>query len=590
MIIERLAAFRAKMQSHDIAAYIIPSTDPHQSEYLPEYWSCRAWLSGFTGSAGLMVVTSTKAGLWTDSRYFLQAETQLEDTTIDFHKVLDRSKAYYLDYLCQELKSGDKVGLCPLLFSKLQIERIKKHLSDCGIEVVLSEDLFEEVWIDRPSLPTETVFDHPIEYAGESRAKKIEVVRTEMTSYGVGNYLVSTLDDIAWLLNLRGRDIRLNPVFMSYLLICKEKTYLYINADKVESELKAELEDVQIYIREYAEISNDLKALESTDSLLLDARSANYSLYQALGHLKVTEGKNIVKHLKSKKSKTEVRHIENAMIKDGVALCHAFHWLEQEIENRTVSEYDFAVKLAACRGEQADYYGESFDAIVGYKSNGAIIHYRPEKDQSAMISKDGVLLVDSGGQYIDGTTDITRTFCLGEVTPEFSKAYTQVLKGFITLDNAVIPEGTNGGQIDILARQYLWASGKNYSHGTGHGVGYFLNVHEGPQGISPGRSMGATTPLEQGMITSNEPGYYVEGQYGIRIENVILCQPSEYENFLSFRSLTMYPIETKAIDKSIFSKEEQKWLNDYHQNVYDRLSPYLNAELKAWLQEKCQSI
>ncbi len=590
MIKERLALLRGYMKSNGIDACIIPSSDPHQSEYVATHWESREWISGFTGSSGLVIVTESEAGLWTDSRYFIQAEDQLKDTGIELHKVIKRSEPVHLYWLRDNLAKGSRVAIDGTLFSKSQYDRILKILKENDIEVTVSGDLFLSIWKDRPDLPVAKVFSHDIEYAGISRAEKITEVKAEMESNNAEYMLVSTLDDIAWLLNIRGSDIRLNPVVISYLLIGLDKSYLFINKEKLHSEIAAQLESDNVYIKPYSAISQALSQLDDSSTILLSKNTTSVAMYQKVTGIIKHDKKSIISHLKGIKNPTECDNYRRCMVRDGVALTHAFMWLEAELQQRGVPEYEFADVIANCRSKQAHYHDESFDAIVGYKGNGAIVHYRATEEESSTILNQGALLVDSGGQYLDGTTDITRTISLDEPSEDFKQAYTNVLKGMIALTMSRFPDGTTGAQLDVLARQHLWSSGMNYLHGTGHGVGFFLNVHEGPQGFSTGATAQAQTAIQPGMVTSNEPGYYLEDHYGIRIENLILCVESEYEKFYQFETITYFPIEIRSINYEIMTKAEIGWLNDYHATVLDKLSPHLDENAQKWLVEKCRSI
>jgi Xaa-Pro aminopeptidase len=590
MIPSRLTQLRAFMIDKGLSACIIPSSDPHQSEYVATHWDYREWISGFSGSAGLVIVMRDSAGLWTDSRYFLQAEDQLKGTGIDLHKVYKRSIPGHLYWLRDKLNEGDRIAIDGKLFSKSQYDSIENVMKAKRIEIKTDIDFVNATWTNRPTKPTAKIFSLDIKYAGVSRSDKLRQIQQLIQEREVNCMLVSKLDEIAWVLNLRGSDVRLNPVFVSYLIIDREASYLFVDGTKLDQELTEELIADKVHIKPYDALGAFLSGLEKTQKVLFHSYSDSIDSYNQIGcEIKLSKD-SIIENLKSKKNPTECSNFRQSMIKDGVALTHAFVWLEDELKNRGVSEYEFAKKIASSRSQQALYHDESFDAIVGYKGNGAIIHYRPEKETCAMIENNGILLVDSGGQYYDGTTDITRTICFDQPTAESKISYTAVLKGMISLSMAVFPIGTTGSQLDALARQHLWAVGKNFLHGTGHGVGFFLNVHEGPQGILSGVTSRAQKAFEIGMITSNEPGYYLTDQYGIRIENLTLCVPSEDEGYLKFETITLFPIETKMINFASMTKMEIKWLNDYHAMVYAKLSPELDEKSKKWLAEKCASI
>lgn len=589
---QKLHLLRQAMQAHGIDAYLIPSSDPHQSEYVAEHWKSRQWISGFSGSAGLVIVTQNHAGLWTDSRYFLQAEEELKGTEFELHKQLGSSVPEHITWLCENLKAGSTLGLDGALLAVGQLRFLEKHLYPRQIKIDRSLDLIAEIWQDRPPLPMGTIFEYDIQFTGESRASKLYRIRKKMQAQGADFHLITTLDDLAWTLNIRGADVECNPVAIGYLAVGKEISYLFMNPDKVPDEIKKNLNHDGVIIKSYHDIENWLNKLEQP--VLLDDRSVNVQLFHAVSTKYRVKGDNIPLALKSVKNTTEIGHLREAMRKDGVALLRFFCWLENELKSRTVSEYEAGRQLYEFRKAQGDYFGESFTAIVGYNANGAIVHYRPDAKTSAEIKSEGILLLDSGGQYLQGTTDITRTIALSAPTDEQKRHYTLVLKGHIALGTAKFPAGTTGVQLDTLARQFLWQQGLNYGHGTGHGVGFFLNVHEPPQGFvaSPNNQRG-NTPHEPGMLTSNEPGFYKTGAYGIRIENLVLCveaEETEFGKFLQFDTLTLFPIDTTLIDTTLLTKEERQWLNDYHHRVFNELAPRLEGEEVEWLRRKCDEI
>ena len=590
----KIAALRQAMTEKGIHAYIIPSNDPHQSEYVADHWKSREWISGFTGSAGTVVVTHDHAGLWTDSRYFLQGEMQLADSEMELHKLVNQGRAEYNNWLADHLPEGSKVGCDGKITSVSALENMQKIFKKRNIETITAHDLIANVWADRPSLPDTPIFGHAIEYAGKSRAEKLAMVREKMKEKEVVYHFISTLDDIAWLYNIRGTDVEFNPVAYYYALVGMEKAWLFIHPAKVPAELAQALEGDGIGIIPYDSVATYLTTLPSDAKILTDVATTNVELANVLHKDACVKGDTIPLHLKAIKNTTEIAGIKRAMMKDGVALTRLYRWLEKELESRTVPEAELAERLAVFRAEQDGYKGESFAAIVGYKSNGAIIHYRPEYGSCADITADGILLLDSGGQYVDGTTDITRTTLLGgEATEEQKRNYTLVLKGHISLALAVYPENTRGIQLDLLARQYLWQYHLNYGHGTGHGVGVFLNVHEPPQGFAPSLSQRGTTVFKEGMFSSNEPGYYKEGQYGMRIENLVIttkAAETDSGNFYKFDTVTLFPIDTQLIDRDLMTEEEISWLNDYHKEVYTTLAPHMEQEEKQWLHEKCLPI
>ena len=591
---ERLTALRKLMKDRGIDGYIIPSSDPHQSEYVAAHWQARTWITGFTGSAGTAALTHDQAGLWTDSRYFIQAEEQLADTGVDLHKVLNPTKPGFLNWLIEQLPEGSTIGVDGRQFSASQLRHFHRKLKNASFKLQADVDLIGDAWKDRPPLPKDPIFEHPLKYAGETTAQKMEAVRQHLQQLGLSQYLITGLDDIAWLFNLRGKDVECNPVFYAYAIISQKEAHIFIDIEKVPDSLCDSLGASGIELHAYDTIEAYCNKLPE-GTILLHAGSTNARLYDAIPDKQIIEGPNIVRHLKAIKNNTEVSHLREAMRKDGVALLRLYRWLEDALNNgETVTEAGLSDQLNEFRAQQDDYFGESFNAIVGYAGNGAIVHYRPMHGSSATLKKEGVLLLDSGGQYIDGTTDITRTTALGKVSEEAKLAYTMVLKGHIALANIRFPEGTTGVQLDTLARMHLWNQGMNYGHGTGHGVGFFLNVHEPPQGfVASASNERGNTPFRSGMLTSNEPGYYLPDAFGIRIENLILCVPAEETasgKFLKFETLTYFPIETDMVLFHKMAKEEIQWLNDYHAMVWEELSPRLEGEEKEWLEERCQAV
>ncbi len=586
----RIADLRQQMNQHGLAAYIIPSSDPHQSEYVADHWKSREWISGFTGSTGLVIITPDHAGLWTDSRYFIQAEQELADSEMVLHKLKVPHTPEYLDWLADTLPAGSKVGLDGWLFSVLQIRALHRVLHQKDIEVTSDLDLIDLVWSDRPALPQAQAFELPLSVTGQSRAAKIEQIKSEMQTQNCDYHLISDLADLCWMLNLRSSDIDYNPVTIGYLLIGPELHYLFIDEQKISADIRSNLQADGLSIKPYEAIKGFLEQLPAGARVLLDPRSTNISLYQCLSEEQVQRGDAPSVLLRSIKNKTEIEHIREAMLKDGVALTRLYRWLEERLQEGPISEVAVAQQLDDFRRAQGDYHGESFSAIVGYAGNGAIVHYRPMPEHCADVKSEGILLLDSGGQYVQGTTDITRTTALSAPTAEQKRNFTLVLKGHIGLAKIRFPYGTRGNQLEILARQHLWQEGLNYGHGTGHGVGFFLNVHEGPQAIGSGATGKAAIVLEPGMFTSNEPGYYQTGDYGIRIENLILCVEgltTDYGRFLEFETLTLFPIDRNLIDWGLLNEAEKTWLADYHQQVYEQLAPRLVAEEQEWLREQC---
>lgn len=594
-ISERVAALRAALDTHQLDAYIIPSSDPHQSEYVAPHWKSRKWISGFTGSAGLVVITRDHAGLWTDSRYFLQAETELADTGITLHKQVVPHAPEHVIWLADNLPAGSTIGLDGFLFSQAQVQYLEKYCHSKGIKIRTDADLIDTIWEDRPPLPQAPVFAHDIQFAGKDRTQKLNEIRLAMQRQGASAHLIPTLDDIAWTLNIRGADVNFNPVAYAYLMVGRQNAQLFIDEQKVPGALHQELKQDGISIQPYDQLISSLEQLPTDQKILVDTGSTSIRVIQAIPTQQLVKGDLIPRKLKAIKNETEIAHIRKTMIKDGVALTRLFRWLEDQHQlGQTPTEAELSDQLAQFRSQQEHYIGESFPAIVGYQANGAIIHYRPRHDSSAKILPEGMLLLDSGGQYLDGTTDITRTVALGATTAEQKRNFTLVLKGYIALDRQQFPKGTAGGQLDAFARQFLWQHGLNYGHGTGHGVGFFLNVHEPPQGFATSvvTSRGSTA-IEAGMLTSNEPGFYKNGAYGIRTENLILCvekEKTEFGEFLAFEALTLFPIDTQLIQKDLLSPEEIDWLNAYHRKVEAALVPYLDAAEQAWMKGKCAAI
>lgn len=589
---QRIQELRKLMQQHGIEAYLVPSSDPHQSEYVADHWKSREWLSGFTGSAGTLIVTPDHAGLWTDSRYFLQAEQQLAGSEVTLHKQVVAHAPEHVLWLRDHLKGGSSVGCDGFLFSLGQMQHLRKYLDEKNIAIHDQLDFIGEVWDDRPALPTGEVFPLQLEFAGQSRRDKLDKIRQRMAAKGAAYYLVSTLDDIAWTLNLRGNDVDFNPVFISYLFLSENGADLFIDEEKVPAAVRKNLEADGVRLRPYASIVPFLEEFDGQGPVLLDPSTINVRLFDMLSSGEVIKGENLPRHFKAVKNETEIGHIRRAMIKDGLALVKLYRWLEAILEKRTVTEYEVARQLGHFRRAQGNYFGESFSAIVGYNANGAIVHYRPEEATSAAIRPEGLLLLDSGGQYLEGTTDITRTTALGTPTDEQRRNFTLVLKGHIALATIQFPVGTTGLQLDPLARMYLWKAGLNYGHGTGHGVGYFLNVHEPPQGFAASGARGST-PFQPGMLTSNEPGFYKDGHYGIRIENLVLCMEgpeTDYGKFLEFETMTLFPIDLALIDAALLDRSEKDWLNRYHEKVFENLSPYLTPEEVDWLERKCRPV
>ncbi len=579
----RINALRGLMSQHGIAATIIPQTDPHQSEYLASHWQARRWFSGFTGSAGTLVITMTDALLWVDSRYFLQAARQIEGSEIRMMKTAIPGYPTINEYLASNLHRGDTVGIDGFLFSAREYDSMKKSLKSAGIKINPSFDPVRPLWTDRPDLPSCHVIIHSTEYAGQSADSKLEQLRHTMAANNADAMLLSALDEIAWTLNIRSRDVRCNPVATSYLYITQNGGVLFINPDKITPETDGYLRKANIEIHPYDSLIQYLS--QSTQPVIaVDPATTSARVLDILGEraMPITSPVQLAKAIKNS---IQIQGIRQAMMRDGLALVRSFIEIEQRImQNDTVTEITVADILHKHRSRQELYFDDSFDTIAGYGPHGAIVHYSATPETDARISTDNLLLVDSGGQYLDGTTDITRTMIFGLPSDRQRRDFTLVLKGNIDMAMAIFPAGTRGTQLDALAHMPLWKNGLNYLHGTGHGVGHFLNVHEGPHAI---RTNDIPTPLHAGMLVTDEPGLYLEGEYGIRCENTLLVIPamkSEMGEFLAFEPVTLFPFDIKLIDTSLLDDNELKWLNSYHERVYQTLAPHLNADEKAWLE------
>lgn len=585
---ERVALLRTFMQEKEIRAFIVPSTDPHSGEYVPEFWESRKWISGFTGSAGTAVITDETGGLWTDSRYFLQAASQLEDTGIMLFKDRLPETPSIAEWLGSVLSPGNKVGIDGWVNTTAEAENLQKQLQAYGLQLVSTEDPFQRIWKDRPSLPLNPPFILPLSYAGKNCTEKIAEIREQIFLNHADAILLSALDEIAWTLNLRGSDVHCNPVFVSYLFITDTTTTLYILPEKITPEIKQYLNDNQIEVKPYQAIEADLHHYTGKGIQLTPG--TNYALYQAASHNQIIRHESPVLYMKAIKNETEIQGFHHAMIKDGIAMVKFLFWLKNTVKNSQETELSIDRKLYNLRAEQKDFKGISFDTIAGYQAHGAIVHYEATEETNATLHPEGLLLLDSGAQYLDGTTDITRTIVLGPVTKEQKTDFTLVLKGFIELSMAEFPYGTCGTQLDVLARQFMWKFGINYGHGTGHGVGHFLNVHEGPHQFRMNHMPALLLP---GMTITNEPGIYKAGKHGVRTENTMLIVKSketEFGAFYKFEPLTLCPIDKEAILPEMLSYEEKQWLNNYHSLVYDRLNASLNTDEQAWLKEATSPI
>ena len=589
----RLAAFRQEMKKRQLSAFIVPSTDPHSGEYVPEHWETRKWISGFTGSAGTAVITLSDAGLWTDSRYFIQAEEQLEGTGITLFKDRLPETPSIGEWLGSILKEGDKVGIDGWVNSHQEAQDLYNELKTYGLSLEsMTEDIFTTLWEDRPSMPQTPVFILGEELTGASCTEKINRIREAISKNGASAIILSALDEIAWTLNLRGDDVHCNPVFISYLLISEEGYTLYILEEKITDEVRSYLKEHRMEIKTYPSLAEDIRTFkEKHRGVLQISPLTNEALYNLSStYADAIIAPSPVALMKAVKNEIEQAGFRKAMERDGVALVKFLRWLEEAVPVGGESELSVDKKLYEFRAEQANFKGISFDTIAGYKEHAAIVHYEATPETDIPLKPEGLLLLDSGAQYLDGTTDITRTLPLGPLTEEEKQDYTLVLKGHLQLQNAQFPAGTCGTQLDVLARSAMWKCGINYLHGTGHGIGHFLCVHEGPHQI---RMNHMPTLLEPGMIVTDEPGIYKAGRHGIRIENTLLIVPAqetEFGKFYKFEPLTLCPIAKEAIAICLLNDEELAWLNEYHQMVYDRLHPYLNEKEQAWLKEATSSL
>ncbi len=590
---QRVAALRAAMQARNIDACIVLSSDPHLSEYLPEHWQARSWLSGFEGSAGTLVVTPAFAGLWTDSRYWEQAEHDLAGTGIQTVRAGAEGVPGVVDWLAGELSKGQQVSVDGQTLS-VQSHRVwNATLSAKGIRLVCGHDLVGEVWEARPALPNEPVYEHQPPFACRSRADNLAAVRAAMQTHQADWHWVSSLDDIAWIFNLRGNDVSYNPVFLSHALIGRDTVRLFVAPEKISSALRAALKQDGVDVEPYEQAGAALAGLPEGSVLLIDPARTTVAVLEAAAFATRLEAVNPSHLLKSRKTDAEIAHVRRAMEQDGAALCDFFAWFEAAQGQETITELTIDEKITAARARRENFVSPSFSTIAAYNANGAMPHYHATEQSHAQIQGDGLLLIDSGGQYLGGTTDITRVVPVGVPSDEQKRDYTAVLKGMIALSQAVFPRGTAAPLLDPIARLPIWQMGADYGHGTGHGVGYFLNVHEGPQSISYRTTINPNMGMEAGMITSNEPGLYRPGKWGVRIENLVVNVPAastEFGEFLKFETLTLCPIDTRCIQADLLSNSDRAWLNDYHAQVRARLLPWVRDEAKAWLLERTQAM
>ncbi|MGF6658232.1 Xaa-Pro aminopeptidase [Paraburkholderia youngii] len=592
---ERLASLRAAMAREGIAAYLVPSADPHLSEYLPGRWQGRQWLSGFTGSAGTLIVTADFAGVWTDSRYWEQATAQLAGTGVELMKMTGgQLMTPHFEWLAQNVVSGGTVGVDGAVLGVAAARALSAALNARGVQLRTDIDLFEAIWAQRPALPADAVFEHAAPQAGVARADKLAQVRRAMADKGAQWHFISTLDDLAWLLNLRGADVSYNPVFVAHALIGVDRVSLFIADGKVSPALADVLARDGISVEPYAKAADALAALPAGSTLLIDPRRITYGSLQAVpSSVKVVEAVNPSTFLKSCKTAADAAHVRDTMEQDGAALAEFFAWFESALGRERITELTIDERLTAARARRPGFVSLSFATIAGFNANGAMPHYRATEESHAVIEGNGLLLIDSGGQYLSGTTDITRVVPIGTPSNEQRRDFTVVLKGMIALSRAQFPRGIRSPMLDAIARAPIWQAGADYGHGTGHGVGYFLNVHEGPQVISHYAPAEPWTAMEEGMITSNEPGLYRPGKWGVRIENLVLnvaAEKTEFGDFLKFETLTLCPIDTRCIELALLRDDERAWLNAYHETVRARLAPHVSGDAKAWLELRTQPI
>ena len=590
---ERIAALREAMKQHKIDAYIIPTSDPHMSEYPADCWKYREWISGFTGSAGTVIITADKAGLWTDSRYFLQASTQLEGTGIELFKMMLPETPTIPEFLTHELKEGQTVGLNGETYSLADARSLEKALAEKEIKLNTNASLIDPIWKERPAIPEAPMFEMPIELSGKSTEDKLIDINKMLHKAGADCTILSALDEVAWTFNIRGTDVAYNPVVISYAFVSEKESVLFVNPKKIPAEIAEHLKKEGVTLADYGMLATFLSRLPERTRVFIDSKRTNVAIYNALPKSSILiEGISPANHLKSIKNETEIKGFRNAVLKDGIAMTKFYFWLEKMLKaGEKVTELSAAAKLTALRSEQPQYVMDSFASISSYGPHGAVVHYSPTPETDTELKTDSLYLLDSGAQYLDGTTDITRTIALcDEPSEQMKKDFTRALKGTIGIAKCKFPAGIRGCLIDAFARKALWDAGINYLHGTCHGIGHCLNVHEGPQSI---RMEENPVILEPGMVMSDEPAMYRPGEYGIRTANMILIREdseTEFGKFLGFETLTLCYIDTKLVIPSMLSVREHAWLNKYHQMVYDLVSPHLTEEEKAWLKEKTAEI
>lgn len=593
MIPKRLQALREEMSKRGIAMYIVPTSDFHESEYVGTYFKARKFITGFTGSAGTAVITLTEAGLWTDGRYFIQAEEQLKDTTVTLYKMGEEGVPTVTEYIEKTLKDGDTLGFDGRVVNSTWGKKLEEIVTKKNGKMAVDEDLIDIIWTDRPALSKAPVRILPIQYTGKSTSEKLADVRKVMEEKNADVHLLSSLYDIAWLLNVRGNDISYVPVVLSYLALTKDDCIWFVQEEVVTEYLREYLEENHITTRPYNSFYDYVKELSEDTTVLMDASVVNYRIANSIpANTKVVNETNPSVFMKACKNEIEIENTRKAHLKDAVAMCKFMYWLKKNVGKIPMTEISASDYLESLRRQQEGCLDLSFDTICGYAEHGAIVHYSATEETSSTLQPEGLLLVDSGGHYWEGTTDITRTFALGPVTDEMKADFTRVCRSNLNLANARFLYGCTGVNLDVLARQPLWEANLDYKHGTGHGVGHILNVHEGPNGFHWGRKS-YTTPLEEGMITTDEPGIYIEGKYGIRLENELIChkgEKNEFGQFMYFENITFVPMDLDVIDPSRMNETEKKYLNEYHKAVYEKVSPLLTEEEAEWLKEYTREI
>ena len=596
MIKQRIENIRDLMKEKNIYAYIVPSSDYHQSEYVGDYFKSREFMSGFTGSSGTLIISMDEAGLWTDGRYFIQAENELKDSGIKLFKMGEEGVPTIEEYLLEKLPKNSTLGFDGRVMSVKEGQSLANKLAFKGINIEYKYDLVNDIWEDRCSLPTEKAFLLDTEYSGESFSDKLSRIRAVMKEKKATTHILASLDDIAWLFNIRGRDVKSNPVVLSYAVISIDSVYLFIDKNKIGEDIRAELSKENVQIKGYEEVYEFIKKIEENEVVLIDTSKVNYAIYNNIpSNVQKIEERNPSILFKSIKNEIELKNIRNSHIKDGVAFTKFMYWLKNNIGKIEITEISATQKLEEFRREQDKFIEPSFSTIAAYKDHAAMMHYSATEESNYKLEPRDLFLVDSGGQYFDGTTDITRTIALGPIPENVRKDFTNVVRGMIRLSKAKFLYGCRGYNLDILARGPLWEEGVDYKCGTGHGIGFVLNVHEGPNGFrwKVREDIDDTCILEEGMVTTNEPGVYVENSHGIRIENEIVvrkAEKNEYGQFMDFEVITFAPIDLDAIDESLILKDEKVYLNNYHKQVYDKISPYLNEEEKQWLKTYTREI